>query len=388
MISITGNEIEINARFTNNELAKYLGQFQEKDRIEQLVKLIESALVVRSAFLLDLETTTIANSVKQSKIALEEHFELIRAEIQKAMKELTDPENGEFNKTFGTVVEKELDSLLDSQKEGTKMQLLKQSIFQEIEGLESKVTTIQSKLGILVTNTKNPDDGNLFENVVGSYFAEFAQLYQDTFSRTGFNPAPGIGAKKGDLLIALNDDEIANSNENAIAIEVKTADDFKRIGSPSSSRTAHEVKIIKELSKAMQTRNAVVGVFVLDSSHLNMQIQPKWQLLSNNQLLIILDPVNPEPHYIQLAYAWARWFISKGNKNVTTDAAIDPHKIEVDSVDRNIKEILNLVKSTKSVSDSFGKLLTAVGAAQMAVQNHRQEIENRIHLFLSEIATR
>jgi hypothetical protein len=385
MISVNGTKVEVKTIFDSQDLARFLIQFEEDDRIGQLSKLLESALVVRSAFLLDLETTTIANSVKQAKDALDEHFTSITAEIRTKMTELTDPDGGQFNKTFGDVVDRELNAILDPNNPAGKVGQLKEAIFQEITGLETKVTTIQSKLGILVNQNKSTDDGNIFENVVGSYFGEFAAMFQDTFARTGFNPSQGTSQKKGDVYITLQDEE-AKDGEMAIAIEMKTAEKFKRIGSPGSPRTAHEVEILKELTKAMQTRKADVGIFVLDSQMLNMEIQPKWQLLSKNCLLLVLDTINPEPEYIQLSYAWARWQLMKTSGTTTSSPASTDLGIRADLVEAKLGEILDIVTSTKSVSDAFGRLQTAIAATQSAVKTQREEIETKIRVFLSEIA--
>lgn len=384
MILINGDEVQVNSMFNSQDLARFLMQFQEDERQGQLSKLLESALVVRSAFLLDLETTTIANSVKLGKEALDEHFTSITSEIRRKMTELTDPEEGQFSKTFGDVVDRELNSILDPNNPASKVSQLKDAIFQEIIGLETKVTTIQSKLGILVNQNKSTDDGNLFENVVGSYFGEYSAMFQDTFTRTGYNPSQGTSQKKGDVYISLQDEE-PHDGGKSIAIEMKTAEKFKRVGSPGSPRTAHEVEIQKELSKAMQIRKADVGIFVLDTQMLNMEIQPKWQLLSRNCLLIVLDTINPEPEYIQLAYAWARWQLMKStDKHMESPEPTDSN-IQTVFVEEKLNEILNLVKSAKSVSDAFGRLQTAVGAAQSAVKSHREDIETKIRVFISEV---
>jgi hypothetical protein len=385
MILVNGDEVQVNSVFASQDLARFLMQFKEDERQGQFAKLIDSALVVRSAFLLDLETTTIANSVKLGKEALDEHFTSITDEIRRKMNELTDPDEGQFSKTFGDVVDRELNSILDPHNPSSKVGQLKDAIFQEINGLETKVSTIQSKLGILVNQSKSTDDGNIFENLVGSHFGEFAAMFQDTFTRTGYNPSLGTSQKKGDVYISIQDEE-PHDEGKSIAIEMKTAEKFKRVGSPGSPRTAHEVEIQKEMTKAMQTRKADVGIFVLDSHMLNMEIQPKWQLLSRNSLLIVLDTINPESEYIQLAYAWARWQLMKqSDKHAESPAPVDS-SIKTFIVEEKLNEILDLVKSAKSVSDAFGRLQTAVGAAQSAVKSHRDEIETKIRIFISEVA--
>jgi hypothetical protein len=84
---------------------------------------------------------------------------------------------------------------------------------------------------------------------------------------------------------------------------------------------------------------------VLDSEGIDLEAQSPWREYDGNKLLIIVDPLTPEPDLIRLAYLWGRWKSRASIGNLETQIDIDGIRGSFDAMNLRLKDLRNVKKS-------------------------------------------
>lgn len=323
-----------NLTIDNAELAEYLSEFENP--VEAFCNLIQIALDVRSRLMTDLETQTIEDSVYKAVESIESIYAKMIKDLQEALEELVDPNTGPVIQALDKATGENLKKLLNPEfnhelVDQSPIARLRGLINEEIKKVVDDIGAIKTKLGLTGNpRVKTTFDGVDFEGQVDWEIQKLAKIFGDTAQSVGDTPEEGGRAKKGDSKVILNFDD-TNGHTAVVIWEAKTASSFK-----SDAKNSPKVKddqVRKALNEAMNLRNAQVGVFVIDSSGLDMNAQPSWREYEGNKLLLVLDTINPEPEIIRVGYLWSRW---------KAKAALGKIDISVDSegIENVIKQII------------------------------------------------
>jgi hypothetical protein len=376
---IDGDRIDLHLEMTDAKLAGILEPLPEAERLETVKVLLEVAVMARSAFTVDLETQTIRQSVDVARKEMEDYFQKFQKELADKMLELTRPEDGEFVKTFQALVAKSFKDLLDPDlKEPIESPLfkLRAHVYAAAKDLEDELEPIKQKLG-LTSGENAVQRGQTFEDQIVFKLKSLIPSYQDEILGVGDFAESSSGSKKGDVLAKLNIPGQRGYHPK-IVVEVKTDKDFKLLDQKKFPNRANEPKIRKELDTQLAVHGASAAIFVLDSNLLNMEYQNSWVQFDDNKLLLVLDLINPDPKYLQLAYAWARWRASLQFEPQTSG-------ISLDTFEGRLKGIQALVKTLSDLKRKISNSTEALNEVGESISTLRKSIDEELVELLREI---
>jgi hypothetical protein len=295
--------------------------------------------------------------------------------LENEAKNLTDPEKGSVSTAIKDMADKTLKNLLtpdDNPADPSPINRFKNQLLDELEGFSENITNsltaIQTKLGVGVEKKKVASDGNDFENNVAVVVQYYGRIYGDTVEATGAKSEVGA-AKKGDVLVTLNTDDTLGQ-KCAIVWEAKTDSTFKLQSKTKSSRVSLD-KVRKEMDEALSNRNAQVGVFVIDSDGLDMDVQAAWQELDGNKLILVLDPNEISEEMVQLAYLWARWKAKASVANFEV-------KVDTEGIKRTIETLRVQIKDLKNVTLHQNAAIKSVNDASTVLENFKSNAKNAL----------
>ena len=376
---IDGDKIDLHLEITDAKLVKILEPLPEAERLETVKVLLEVAVMARSAFSVDLETQTIRQSVDVARKEMEDYFQKFQKELTEKMLELTRPEDGEFVKTFQSLVAKSFKDLLDPDlKEPTESPLfkLRAHVYAAAKDLEDELEPIKQKLG-LTSGQNAVQRGQTFEDQIAFKLKSLIPIYQDEILGVGDFAESSSGSKKGDILARLNIPGQRGYHPK-IVFEVKTDQDFKLLDQKKAPNRANEPKIRKELDAQLAVHGANAAIFVLDSNLLNMEYQNSWVQFDDNKLLLVLDLINPDNKYLQLGYAWARWRASLQLEPQT-------HGMSLDTFESRLKGIQALVKTLSDLKRKISNSTEALNEVGESISALRKSIDEELVELLREI---
>jgi hypothetical protein len=376
---IDGDKIELHQEMTDAKLANILEPLPESEQLETVKVLLEVAVMARSAFTVDLETQTIRQSVDTAQKEMKDYFQKFQKELTDKMLELTRPEDGEFVKTFQSLVAKGFKDLLDPDlREPTESPLfkLRAHVYAAAKGLEEELEPIKQKLG-LTSGENAVQRGQSFEDQIAFKLKSLIPSYQDEILGVGDFAESSSGSKKGDILAKLNIPGQRGYHPK-IVVEVKTDQAFKSLDQKKTPNRANETKIRKELDAQLALHGANAAIFVLDSNLLNMEYQNSWVQFDDNKLLLVLDLINPDSKYLQLAYAWARWRASLQYEPQTSGISLDTFEGRL----RGIQALVNTLSDLKGKISNSTAALNEVGES---ISTLRKSIDEELVELLREI---
>jgi len=383
-VKLRGDRVLItDLEIVSGDLVEYLAA--QEDTEFAFRELVDVAIKVKALATSTVASQEIKNKVEALVSQLQQSYEAMVLKLEKEAGKLTDPEKGSVTVAIKDMADNTLKTLLtpdDNPANPSPINRFKTQLIGEIANFSDNITTsltaIQTKLGVGVDNKKVASDGTDFENNVGKIVQYYGRIYGDSAEPTGAKSEVGA-AKKGDVLVTLNSDDTFGQN-CAIVWEAKTDKTFK-LESKTKSRRVSLDKVRKEMDDALANRNAQVGVFVIDSDDLDMEVQVAWQELDGNKLILVLDRLEISEEMIQLAYLWARWKAKASVANFEVKVDTEGIKRTIETLRVQIKDLRNVtlhqnaaiksVKEAGTVLDSFkssAKLTLAELASMINVE--------------------
>jgi hypothetical protein len=373
-VKLRGDRVVINdLEIVSSDLVEYLAS--QEDAEFAFRELIDVAVKVKSLASSTVASQEIKNKVETLVSELQKSYEKIVLKLENEAKNLTDPEKGSVSTAIKDMADKTLKNLLtpdDNPADPSPINRFKNQLLDELEGFSENITNsltaIQTKLGVGVEKKKVASDGNDFENNVAVVVQYYGRIYGDTVEATGAKSEVGA-AKKGDVLVTLNTDDTLGQ-KCAIVWEAKTDSTFKLQSKTKSSRVSLD-KVRKEMDEALSNRNAQVGVFVIDSDGLDMDVQAAWQELDGNKLILVLDPNEISEEMVQLAYLWARWKAKASVANFEV-------KVDTEGIKRTIETLRVQIKDLKNVTLHQNAAIKSVNDASTVLENFKSNAKNAL----------
>ena len=373
-VKLRGDRVVINdLEIVSSDLVEYLAS--QEDAEFAFRELVDVAIKVKSLATSTVASQEIKNKVENLVSELQKSYEAIVLKLEGEAKKLTDPEKGSVTTAIKDMADKTLKNLLtpdDNPADPSPINRFKNQLIDELEGftenITNSLTAIQTKLGVGVEKKKVASDGNDFENNVAVVVQYYGRIYGDTVEATGAKSEVGA-AKKGDVLVTLNSDDTLGQ-KCAIVWEAKTDSTFKLQSKTKSSRVSLD-KVRKEMDEALSNRNAQVGVFVIDSDGLDMDVQAAWQELDGNKLILVLDPNEISEEMVQLAYLWARWKAKASVANFEV-------KVDTEGIKRTIETLRVQIKDLKNVTLHQNAAIKSVNDASTVLENFKSNAKNAL----------
>jgi hypothetical protein len=242
----------------------------------------------------------------------------------------------------------------------------------ETAGLAKRVADVHE----LITSTAAASDakkamfdktslkGRKFEDILHELINSQAVLYSDIASQTG-EEYGALGTKQGDEVVTINPEDTRGAAVNVVW-EAKTT----RLGLR---------KILNELERAMENRDASVGIAVfgnVDTAPIKVPFAPY-----GDRAVLVIDKDDPDESAVRLAYIWARWVASRrlGENNVS----IDVEKIEtlISDTIRALQHATQVRKchtmAKKGIEEAGEHLDTMAHDIKSTMDELRSEIENK-----------
>jgi hypothetical protein len=375
-VKLRGDRVVINdLEIVSSDLVEYLAS--QEDAEFAFRELVDVAIKVKSLATSTVASQEIKNKVENLVSELQKSYEAIVLKLEGEAKKLTDPEKGSVTTAIKDMADKTLKNLLtpdDNPADPSPINRFKNQLIDELEGftenITNSLTAIQTKLGVGVDRRKVALDGNDFENNVAVVVQYYGRIYGDIVEPTGAKSEVGT-SKKGDVLVTLNPDDTLGQ-KCAIAWEAKTDSTFKLQSKTKSSRVSLD-KVRKEMDEALSKRGAQVGVFVIDSDGLDMEVQVAWQELDGNKLILVLDPEEISEEMVQLAYLWARWKAKASVAKFKVEVNTEGIRRTIETLRVQIKDLRNVnlhhTAAIKSVNDAGAVLETFKGSAKTALSD-------------------
>ena len=348
-IEIDGDEVTINSLvIENSALVEYLEDYEVEDHAEAVEGLIEIALDVRSRFQTSLETQNIKESAESVVASIEQAYDQMIEDLNEKMAEIVDPEKGPVIKALDKATGDNLKNLLSPElAEGNfdpspiarLRALISADLATHQKNVDDSLEAIKGKLRIGLGARKTAADGADFEVKVDKIIQDYAHIFGDTAESTGAVAEVG-GGKKGDTKVTLNNDDTMGKI-CLLMWEAKTDQSFK---SRATKRVIDD-QVKKELNAVIADRSADAAILVLDSEGIDLEAQSPWREYDGNKLLIIVDPLTPEPDLIRLAYLWGRWKSRASIGNLETQIDIDGIRGSFDAMNLRLKDLRNVKKS-------------------------------------------
>ena len=378
-IEIHGSQVSIDLTINNKQLAEIFDDSDSTERVEKFTQLIEAALAARSAFLVDLETQTIKKSVDSAIESLEEFYEEFKKDLDNQLEALTDPEEGKFAETFGTLVEANFTEVLDpfSDDQNKPLTQLRAHLDEVDRKLRDYIEPVRQKLGI-GGGPKDTHAGDNFESVVASIIEKQAALFGDVATRSGDTTEKGSTRKIGDLKVQLVSSQRAGQ-PISIDFEMKTNSKFKLVTRKEKPIIANETAILEAVDEMLEETQSDAAVFILDDELLAMEHQVRWKVLGPKKLLIIVNRVTPSEEYIQLAYAWARWQSLQG-------LVIEKQAFDKKDFDERLKVARDGLESTTNILTQLTRSVSGIEDAKKNLDSMRNSVKRAIQEIIDELA--
>lgn len=205
--------------------------------------------------------------------------------------------------------------------------------------------------------------GFRFEDILHELINSQAVPYCDLAMQVG-KERGALGTQEGDEVVTINPEDTRGASAN-IVWEAKTG----RLGLR---------KILDELERAMENRDASVGIAVFG----NVDLAPSKVPFApyGDRAVLVIDKDDPDESAVRLAYMWARWVARR--RLGETNASIDIDKIEtlISDTIRALQHASPVRKghtmAKKGIEEAGGHLDTMTREIKSTMDELRAEIEN------------
>ncbi len=221
--------------------------------------------------------------------------------------------------------------------------------------LQDLLRQASEQKGLKKGKSKSGIKGQEFEIAIHALIADESVIHGDTANFTG-DLATASGDKSGDTVVDFSLSELGGFR---VVWESKTQGSFK-----SAKGLLLHSAVRMELQKALTNRDADCAVFVADSP--GLELQPEWQLLENDKLMIVINPEEPDQRLIRLAYLWS--------KSVAARKTDMGHSIDFAAIENGLGDLDAAVNSYKTLKAAHTKIETGLTEARGIVEMQQASI--------------
>ena len=261
----------------------------------------------------------------------------------------------EYFKKGGTV-----ETLLDTNKEGTLLYNLRESILKAVRDLGEKIAREEAKEEIVEIT---PLKGYAFEEVCEETLRAIAKNYSDEIEKVTNKEGAITGSKKGDFISKLYE-----RPDLSIAIEAK------------HEGYTTEPTVLRTLEEAIKNRNANYGILVTADRKAFPQRMGFFNPYPENKLACAFSfdsYENGRGEILEIAYKFARF-------NLMTQEArkegVNIKKVEegIKNIESTLGEYTTMLKSCTSIKTSAENIQQEVGKLREKLESTRTKIKNSI----------
>jgi len=386
-LSIEGDKVTIqNLTVTNQELASYLASKDLGEQLVALVDLINLAVSVKNMAGGQVGAESMKQSAELVVQGLNGTVAALNESIRSKVAQILDPETGviaqqmrDTASTIGDTHDSKLRELLSPKKEGTPIAVLQNAITDSLNahvtGIKTDIAAVTDLVNQFIGSQKkgkelydkSREKGGDLEWLLDSIIQPEAAVHGDTALYTGDTESPS-GRNTGDEVVIMNP-AATKGEEVKIVWEAKTDAKFKNV----KGRLKQD-KVAEELMAAIENREAVCGIFVSDARGLDLSVQPIWQELEGNKLIIVLDDEDPDHRLVRMAYLWARSYALRA-------LAPDESELDVEAIDRVLKALqreFNTLSTLKGmhtpIRENVNKAIAFVDEFEAALDKQMAEL--------------
>ena len=351
-VIFTGDQVIIESLvIQNDDLNNYMTN--KPDPVDAFTNLLEAALYVVKV------SNSSAEAEKLGAVAekLSNAFEAASQEATEEFGKLVNLHTDEKNPAAlaGILKTKLLKAITDELKPSNQ-----ESPFHEIsETLTTLLTEVTKQAGAKPAIDNSSTKGKNFNVTMDEILQGLASSNGDSAIYTN-DLASESGSKEGDEVVTVNPDFTGGAEINVVW-------EFK------AEKNLSQTSILKEISRAMQNRNSVAGVFVVDREPKNAH----WSahsFHSGNRLILVVDKDHPDQNLIQFGYIWSRWMAFRSLE-------ADTDSVDISRIDHLVGEAILSLKTFTQVKSSHTGIQRSLTDAISWVDT----IESALKIKLKEI---
>lgn len=328
-VTIVSKKVTIkDLTITNSELSDYLSKHDDPAR--GVLLLLEAGLIMQRLT----NSKADRESLRAEVDRLLEGGEDIVTDLEKMVKKHADPKDPlSLAATLSEAVVGRVLKTLDPTKEKSPLNDLLNSLIIINDRLNSLA-------GEKTANDNSPVKGDSFNMIMSRAVETIAGDHGDA-SEFVDKVKSETKSMVGDEIVTI---ESPQSTEQTVRVvwEYKTEDGYT------------QASALKELSKAMENRHAVAGVFALARQPYNASWR-QYSVHTNNRMIIVVDKDNPDTYLIQYAYMWSRWMAIRSLKTETKDFSHERMTFLLQQAEAHLTQMAEIKKAITGVETSAGE---------------------------------
>lgn len=231
--------------------------------------------------------------------------------------------------------------LLDPTRIGSPLHQFREEVARGFAGIAERLAALEAaQTARADERSRSAAKGTDFEDLLEGMLGDLARGHGDLLDRTSSEAGAVLGSKKGDFVVTL-DARVTRGADVRLVVEAK-------------DRAMSQRAIREELREARENRGAAIAVAVWTPQHAPAGITPF--ALVGEDVHVVVDPVAPEPAFLEAAIRLARLLAlaSLAEREVDVDAAAIGRALA------GIREQLDAVQRLKTQLTSIGNATKAV----------------------------
>ncbi|MCS7093438.1 MAG: hypothetical protein NZL96_03400 [Patescibacteria group bacterium] len=365
LIALKNIETTTNVDYVEKEFQKFISQvdkefIQLKNEFENRLKETDELIQKKLTENFDPQSGLMSRVLEQylgeggrlSDLFDEENNSSATAKIKKILAEY-------FDSDASKVV-----SLLNPNNPESPLSTFKKEMMERLIAIEKEIKASQvARKAVEEEREKGTQKGLDYENLVFAQIEKIASIFGDTCLPTGRTSGLMLDSKVGDIVVTLN----SASTGGAILSMVFEAKD----------KQMNLSALLEELERAKENRNAQASVAVLSGKNVIKDVNQTigvFRDYSNNRTICVLDKIDPDPVFLEVAYKLVRAKLLlalrvREMRSGTIDLALINNLIE-----EIIKKLdnLSLVKGTLTKASGF------INKAQEDLDKIKEEIRKTL----------
>ena len=242
--------------------------------------------------------------------------------------------------------------LLDPTRMGSPLNQFREEVTRGFAGLNERLAAIEAAAAARgAERARSAAKGADFEDLLADMLGRIARGAGDLLDRTADESGDILRSRKGDFLLTV-DPGLTNGADVRIVIEAK-------------DRAISTRAIRQELRDARENRGAAIAVAVFTPQHAPAGAEP-FALLAGD-VYCVIDPVAPEPAFLEAAIGLARLLALAGLREreavVDVDAvaaALAEIRAQMEAIRGMKAQLTSIGTATKTLWDGLDRLKQAV----------------------------
>ena len=352
-ITIVNNHVIIeNLDIFNKELAEHLSGYINPD--QEVMELIASGLQIAKYAKSTASIEQLEHVGDRVQEGIEKVGKKTRQDIEDLLAAHTDPKNSKsLAKAIVDIASTQFIREFNPDNAGS-------PINQLFSRLDSISRVLERQTGAKESTDKSSRKGGNFNSVMSPIVQSIAANHLD-YSEFVDSIETESGGKVGDEIVTINP-EYSKQDNLRFVFEFKTAERVTQSGA------------LRELSEAMNNRDAMAGIFVVNRTA-KTEKWPEYSFYSGNRMIIVVDKDNPDFNLIRFAYMHTRWILTRELSQETKLIDENRMKYLIDKAQDDLGFISQIRKSLTGIHSSHGEAVSRV-----------DELERRLTATFNEAA--